>query len=81
MAIHDPVNKQQKALAEFLFLLSNLMDNVAKLSQAAASMKLRWLYSQLYPARQATRPPVKVLFSLNSALTSKAKYIVSMVRP
>ena len=29
---------------------------IAELSQVEASMKLRWLYSQLYPARQAARP-------------------------
>ena len=54
---------------------------LAKLSPVEASMKLSWLYSQLYPARPPARPPVKVLSSLNSAMTSKAKLLVSMVRP
>jgi len=49
----------------------------AKLSPVEASMKLSWPFPQLYPARPPGRQPVKVLSSLNLALTSKAKLLVN----
>ena len=52
----------------------------------SAQLKLQWNWagfipSFIPPARPPGRQPVKVLFSLNSASTSKAKLLVSMVSP
>ena len=71
---------QQKNYKETsgLYIISNF-SIVAKLSPVVASMELSWLYSALF--RPPGRQVVKVLSSLNSVLTSKAKVIVLLVRP